>query len=120
MDAEDLGDGWVDATGTRGGIGPTSDRLSMSGSAITLGGLLLRRAGLEHGDRVRIFVHTEKQRVRLRKVEEGETTGNKITNNGKYSGRVSCGAASRVAGVEEPQELEVLAVDDGDIVGGYK
>jgi len=119
MDSDDLGDGWVDATGMRGG-GVSNDRMTWSQAGITVGGLLMQEAGLEHGDRVRILLHREKQRVRLVRCDDDETTGNKITQSGTYSGKVAAGAARKLAGIEGSQELEVLAVEDGDIVGGYE
>lgn len=120
MDKADVGDGWMDVTGQRGGGGPTSEKMSLSKTGLTLGGLLLKKAGLEAGDRVRLLVNADKQWIRVRKSDSGETTSNKLSEVGTYSVMVSCRGVINTIDADLPQELEVLSVDDGDIVGGYR
>lgn len=113
MDAEDYGEGWEDVTGSKAAL---RDRIRWTKTHITLGKQILKKAGLEPGDRVRILLHRDDGRVRLMIADNG----NKISDLGKSSAKISATGARKAAGIEGTRELEVLSVETGDIVASYE
>lgn len=109
MDAEDMGEGWVQAT--RGG----SQKLHINKTGLTIGRALLRQASLTAGDRAEVLVQEEQQRIWIKR-DEG---GNKISASGESkSGNLACASLHKKFGVSR-QRLDVISVEDGHIIAEY-